>query len=106
MVLLSTVVVWFVYAKERNPEKTSEERSIDVYKEMLIIEVITMGISIFFGIFIGYMYEIWSRKKVLFICFFLLAIGMILPETGIAEEQDRLYWVGRISTAVLAQAIM
>lgn len=85
MVLLSTVVIWFVYAKERDPEKTAEERSIDVYREMLIIEVITMGISIFFTIFIGYMYEIWSRKKVLFVCFFLLALGMVFPETGLTE---------------------
>lgn len=102
MVLLSTVVIWFVYAKERDPHKTPEERSIDVYREMLIIEVITMGISIFFTIFIGYMYEVWSRKKVLFICFFLLAIGMVLPETGLVEAQDKLYWVGRIATSVLA----
>ena len=106
MVLLSTVVIWFVYAKERDPNKTAEERSIDVYKEMLVIEVITMGISIFFSIFIGYMYEIWSRKKVLFVCFFFLAVGMVLPETGLVEEQDKLYWVGRIATSVLATAIL
>ena len=102
MVLLSTVVVWFVYAKDRGADKTSEEQSLEVYREMLIIELITMGISIFFTIFIGYMYEIWSRKKVLFICFFFLAIGMVLPETDLVEEQDRLYWIGRIATAVLA----
>ena len=88
MVLLSTVVVWFVYAKDRNPDLSSEEASIEVYKEMLIIEIITMGISIFFSIFIGYMYEIWSRKRVLFICFFFLAIGMIIPETELVDDTD------------------
>ena len=106
MVLLNTVVVWFVYAEQRDPFMTAEEKSIVVYKEMLIVEIITMIIGIFFTIFIGYMYEIWSRKKVLYICFFLLAVGMILPEANLVDEQDQLYWIGRISTAVLAQAIM
>lgn len=88
MVLLSTVVVWFVYAQDRGSELTSEEASIEVYKEMLVIEVITMGISIFFSILIGYMYEIWSRKRVLYICFVLLAAGMILPETELVDDTD------------------
>ena len=47
-----------------------------------------MGISIFFSIFIGYMYEIWSRKRVLFVCFFLLALGMIIPETELVDDTD------------------
>jgi len=106
MVLLNTVVIWFIYAEKRDPTLTAEEKSIVVYKEMLVIELITMGISIFFTILIGYMYEVWSRKRVLFICFFLLAIGMVLPETELVEETDQLYWVGRISTAVVAQAIL
>lgn len=106
LVLLSYVVIWFVYEEERNPELSIEETSIVVYKEMLVIEMITMGFSIFFTVLFGYMYEVWSRKKVLFISFILLAVGMVLPESGIVDEDSRMYSVGRIVTCVLAQAIM
>ena len=106
MVLLSYVVIWFVYEEERNPELSIEETSIVVYKEMLVIEMITMGFSIFFTVLFGYMYEVWSRKKVLFLSFIILAIGMVLPESGIVDEDSRMYSVGRIVTCVLAQAIM
>ena len=82
LVLLSYVVIWFVYEEERNPDQTPEETSIVVYKEMLVIELITMAFSIFFTVAFGYMYEIWSRKKVLSISFVLLAVGMALPESG------------------------
>ena len=106
LVLLSYVVIWFVYEEERNPDQTPEETSIVVYKEMLVIELITMAFSIFFTVAFGYMYEIWSRKKVLSISFVLLAVGMALPESGFLEEDSRSYSVGRIVTCVLAQAIM
>lgn len=102
MVLLSTVVIWFVYVEERDENSTPEERSIEVYKDMLVIEVITMGFSIFFSILFGYMYEIWSRKKVLMISFVLLAIGMFVPESGIIDKSGDLYIFGRIVTAVIA----
>ena len=88
LVLLSTVVIWFVYEQEADPTKTPGEWSIVVYKQMLIIELITMGIGMFFSLLFGYLYEIWSRKKVLTLAFVLLAIGMIIPESGLMEESD------------------
>ena len=106
MVLLSTVVVWFVYEEKADPTKTPGEWSLIVYKKMLVIELITMAFSILFSIIFGYMYEIWSRKKVLTIAFILLAIGMVLPESGLVDENGDLYIFSRIMTCVLAQAIM
>ena len=86
LVLLSYVVIWFVYEQESDPTKTPEEWSIIVYKQMLVIELITMCIGIFISILFGYLYEIWARKKVLTVAFVLLAIGMIIPESGLIDE--------------------
>ena len=61
-----------------------------------------MGIGMFFSILFGYLYEIWARKSVLTLAFVLLAIGMIIPESGLMEESDTLYSIGRITTCVLA----
>ena len=106
MVLLSTVVVWFVYEKERDSTLTPKQRSILVFKDALEIELITMAIGIVLSLIVGYMYEIWSRKKVLTICFCLLAIGMIIPESKIIDDTDALYAAGRMITAAIAQCIM
>ena len=102
MVLLSTVVIWFVYERERDSNLTPKQRSILVFKDALEIELITMAIGIVVSLIAGYMYEIWSRKKVLTILFCLLAIGMIVPESKIIDDTDALYAFSRMETAAIA----
>ena len=106
LVLLSSVTVFFVYLRDRDSSLTIEEKSIEVYKDMLVIEVITMGISILISIIFGYLYEIWSRKKVLSLSFILLAVGVVLPESGFIEKDGPMYLYGRIATAVFSTTIM
>ena len=102
MVLLSSVTVYFVYERDRPDGLTVEEEAILVYEDLLKIEILTMVLSAFFGLIFGYLYEVWSRKKVLYVSFVLLAFGMILPEVRIIDKHSKAYQFGRILTAVFS----
>ena len=73
---------------------------------MLVIEVIKVGFNILFSIIFGYLYEIWARKKVLYLSFILLAFGMFLPESGWIEKDGAMYDYGRCATSIFASVIM
>ena len=77
-----------------------------VYKAALEVEIITMGISIFASIFFGYLYEVWSRKKVLTLLTILLAGGMVLPALDLTDEKSTIMIWSRVITGVIANAIM
>ena len=106
LVLLSSVTVYFIYERDRPDGLTVEEEAILVYEDLLKIEILTMVLSAFFGLIFGYLYEVWSRKKVLYVSFVLLAFGMILPEVRIIDKHSNAYQFGRILTAVFSQVIM
>ena len=94
----------FVWQEKRSPELTTQETTLIVYKEMLVIEAITMGFGIFVSLFIGYMFEIWSRKKVLIVCFVLMGLCMLF--VGLSDADTKLVHYARIFSSVFASAIM
>ena len=72
---------------------------------MLQVEIVTMILSVFVSLLFAYMYEIWSRKKVLSISFILLAIGVLISAFDLAED-DNVMHLSRIATSVIAGTIM
>lgn len=81
--LFGAVATRFIYEEERDENLTPQEKSVVVYKAALEVEIITMCISILASVLFGYLYEIWSRKKVLTLLTILLAGGMLLPALDI-----------------------
>ena len=60
----------------------------------------TIGVSMIFALFFGYLYEAWSRKAVLMMIFVLLALTMWLP--GLEwYDTDIVLYLSRVASAVL-----
>ena len=95
----------------QNPGGTAEEIATSSYKNWLVIEMISLVMSIFFGLLAGYLYEIWSRKTVLIICMVVQALGIVLvtavkPDEDASYKEQNWYALSRMVTAAVAEIIM
>lgn len=106
LVLLATVVLRFDLEKAAFPHLSSQERALQVFKAVLIVEAIAASISVVISLVAGLLYELWTRKKVLALSFIVLAIGLVFPALRHMEEDTVLFTVSRVVTYVMAQVIL
>ena len=95
----------FSLTADENPDWTAAHKAIYVYKYTMLIEFMAVAVALFFALFFGYLYEVWSRRAVLILSFFLLFLSMIQPILGWLEGQV-MFAISRIASCVLVQAIM
>jgi len=79
LVLLLSVYNQFKSQWSDRPFLTAKEGAIEAFKGVLKVEMVAAAISAFTSLLIGYLFEMWMRKKVLALTFAVLAVGLLLP---------------------------
>ena len=77
MVLLQSTVMGFANEAAEHPDATPAEQAINVYKHTIKIEFYSVFVAMLFSFVFGYLYEVWSRRAVLILCFGLLGVFML-----------------------------
>ena len=66
-----------------------------------------MAVNAVLALFIGQLYEVWGRKKVLIITIVILALGAILPAWAPTDDtKSWLYTVSLLTTGIMAEVVM
>ena len=74
---------------------------------MLKLEATLMAINAVLSLFIGQLYEVWGRKKVLVLSVVLMAVAVIIPAWAPDDNpKSHLYTVSLLSTGVMSGVIM